>query len=54
MIWEFPEPCYHCGWYDSDWGCTCPGNELWYQCPLEPEPDWNKIMGEMGGSFRDI
>ena len=33
-----------CGWYDGDFGCTCPGTERWYQCPLEPEPDWDEIM----------
>ena len=35
-----------CGWYDSDLGCTCPSLEKWYQCPLEPEPDWEEIMKE--------
>lgn len=48
--WLRDNPCWecHCGWWDSDMGCTCPGNEMWYQCPLEPEPDWDKIMREMG------
>lgn len=35
-----------CGWYESDYGCTWPGIEKWYQCPLEPEPDWDEIMKE--------
>lgn len=38
-------PCFDCGWYDSDMGCTCPDGEKWYQCPLEPEPDWDEILG---------
>lgn len=46
--WLKDNPCWecHCSWWDSDMGCTCPGDELWYQCPLEPEPDWDKIMEE--------
>lgn len=45
---ETGNPCfdYGCGWYDSDLGCTCPSLEKWYQCPLEPEPDWEEIMKE--------
>lgn len=48
--WLKDNPCWecHCSWWDSDMGCTCPGDELWYQCPLEPEPDWDKIMEEAG------
>ena len=45
----YENPCllkYHCGWYDSDLGCTCPSLEHWYQCPMEPEPDWDAIMKE--------
>ena len=39
-------PCLlcNCGFYDSDFGCTCPGMDRWYACPLEPEPDWEEIM----------
>ncbi len=40
------EPCILCGWYDSDFGCTCSPLEKWYQCPLEPEPDWDAILKE--------
>lgn len=45
---ETGNPCFDCGcgWYDSDLGCTCPSLEKWYQCPLEPEPDWEEIMKE--------
>lgn len=45
---ETGNPCFdcRCGWYDSDLGCTCPSLEKWYQCPLEPEPDWEEIMKE--------
>lgn len=45
-------PCFECGcsWYDSDLGCTCPYGEKWYQCPLEPEPDWDAIMAESSKS----
>lgn len=47
-IGRIDNPCFNCncGWYDSDFGCTCPSGEEWYQCPLEPEPDWEKIMEE--------
>lgn len=40
---ETGNPCFDCdcGWYDSDLGCTCSSLEKWYQCPLEPEPDWD-------------
>lgn len=31
--------CYICGFWDSDFGCcTCPSYDMWYACPLEPEP----------------
>lgn len=45
-------PCFDCGcgWYDSDLGCTCPYGEEWYQCPLEPEPDWDAIMAKSSKS----
>ena len=41
-------PCLlcNCGFYDSDFGCTCPGMDRWYACPLEPEPDWDEILKE--------
>lgn len=41
-------PCLaaRCSWNDSDLGCTCPSGEEWYQCPLEPEPEWDAIMSE--------
>lgn len=39
-------PCFGCGWYDSDFGCTCSSLEMWYQCRLLPEPDWDAILKE--------
>ena len=42
-------PCIlaDCGWYDTYLGCcTCPYGEEWYQCPLEPETNWDEIMKE--------
>ena len=33
------DECLKCGWWDCELGCcTCRSDELWYQCPLEPEP----------------
>lgn len=42
------DPCKaaRCAWDDPDLGCTCSSLEMWYQCPLEPEPDWDAIMSE--------
>lgn len=42
------DPCRaaRCGWNDPDRGCMCSSLEMWYQCPLEPEPDWDAIMSE--------
>lgn len=42
------DPCKaaRCAWYD-DGACTCPFGEEWYQCPLEPEPDWDAILAEV-------
>ena len=31
-------PCLGCGFNDPDFGCTCPSNEMWYACPLSPDP----------------
>lgn len=28
------EPCILCGWYDSDFGCTCSPLKKWYLCRL--------------------
>lgn len=27
--------CYKCGFYDSDYGCTCRNSDMWYACPIE-------------------
>ena len=27
--------CVYCGHYDEDYGCTCPGQDMWYSCPIE-------------------
>lgn len=39
-------PCWGCGFYDSDSGCTCSSLDLWYACPLEPEPSPEDFMTE--------
>lgn len=31
-------PCLICDFYDSDYGCCCPSDEMWYACLLTPEP----------------
>lgn len=38
------EPCLGCS-FRSELGCTCDPTEIWYQCKLQPEPNWDKIMG---------
>ena len=43
---KLENPClfeYHCGWYDSDLGCTCSSLEKWYQCPMHTEPNLEEI-----------
>lgn len=37
-------PCLGCGFYDCDFGCTCPSMDKWYACPLEPEPSPEDFM----------
>ena len=41
-------PCFecHCGFYDSDLGCSCPSSDMWYACPLSPEPNEEDFMNE--------
>lgn len=34
--------CYKCGFYDSDFGCTCPSLDRWFACPIESEKEENK------------
>ncbi len=29
--------CFTCGFYDEDYGCTCPSCDKWYACPIEQE-----------------
>lgn len=36
--------CSGCGFYDSDFECTCPSYDRWYACPLEPEPKPEEFM----------
>jgi len=31
-------PCLNCGFYDCDFGCTCPSIDRWYACPIEADP----------------
>ena len=50
MSWDFPEVCRSCGWYDSFWGCMCPPDEKWFQCALEPEPDWDDYLESLRSS----
>ena len=39
--------CFNCGFFDSDCeGCTCPSQDRWYACPLEPEPKIEDFMTE--------
>ena len=39
--------CLNCGFFDSDFeGCTCPSQDRWYACPLEPEPKIEDFMTE--------
>lgn len=49
--------CYKCGFYDTDYGCTCYSHDMWYACPIEnkkPEnikalkeyAEWVKSEGE--------
>lgn len=38
--------CFTCGFYDEDYGCTCPSCDKWYACPLEPEPKPEDFMTE--------
>ena len=32
-------PCLGCDCYDPDMGCTMPGMDKWYACPLESPTD---------------
>lgn len=32
-------PCYGCGCWDEDMGCTMPPQDKCYACPLETEKD---------------
>ncbi len=36
--------CSRCGFYDTDFECTCPSCDKWYACPLEPEPKPEEFM----------
>lgn len=31
--------CYHCGFSDEDYGCTCPHSDKWYACPIEAKKE---------------
>ena len=33
--------CRICGFYDEDYGCTCPSQDRWYACPIEREKPVN-------------
>lgn len=32
-------PCLGHGCYAPDVGCTIPGTDRWYACPLQPDPE---------------
>lgn len=34
--------CYNCGFFDSDYGCTCPSLDMWYACPIESKKEENQ------------
>ena len=31
--------CYHCGFNDEDYGCTCSHSDKWYACPIETKKE---------------
>lgn len=33
--------CHRCGFYDEDYGCTCPHSDKWYACPIESKKPKN-------------
>lgn len=50
-------PCLGCGFYESDMGCSCPSSEMWYACPLAPEPtekDFKEHGFELEHPFADL
>lgn len=38
-------PCLDCDCYDPDMGCTMPGTDRWYACPLESPTDLDLGIG---------
>lgn len=42
MELSYPKECYKCGFFDTDFGCTCPSGEEWYACPIESKKPENK------------
>lgn len=37
--------CFNCGFFDVECECcTCPSQDIWYACPLEPEPKIEDFM----------
>lgn len=34
--------CFICGFYDSDYGCTCSTIDMWYACPIESKKPENQ------------
>lgn len=38
--------CLMCDFYDPDYDCTCPSSEMWYACPLSPDPTPEDFMME--------
>lgn len=38
-------PCLGHGCYAPDVGCTIPGTDRWYACPLQPDPEPEDFEG---------
>lgn len=45
--------CLMCDFYDPDYDCTCPSGEMWYACPLSPDPSPEDFMTEKEMSDED-
>jgi hypothetical protein len=46
-------PCLDCGAYDPDMGCTMPGPDMWYACPIESEKEENQKLLEEYAAWVD-
>ena len=55
------DSCNLCGFYDLDsCSCSCPSSEMWYACPLTPEPSEEDFkehgfdLEKAGLSFKNV